>query len=44
MKQHLFESRHQDEWLAFASLLDALERGEKAVAPASFPATYRRLC
>lgn len=46
MKQRLFERRHEVEWQNFATQLDALERGEKAMAAPleGFPAAYRRLC
>jgi hypothetical protein len=45
MKQSLFEHQHQHDWQAFATLLDALERG-KADSPQckGFAAAYRNLC
>lgn len=45
MKQSLFESRHQDDWDAFATQLDALERGKaEPQACSRFAADYRQLC
>ena len=45
MKQSLFESRHQPDWDAFNSQLDALERGKAdAQTCQSFAARYRQLC
>ncbi|WP_248748718.1 stage II sporulation protein M [Pseudomonas sp. MWU15-20650] len=45
MKQSLFESRHQQQWQAFADHLKQLEQGKtKANDIADFPHQYRRLC
>jgi uncharacterized membrane protein SpoIIM required for sporulation len=45
MKQSVFESRHQEDWLRFATQLDALERGKtKGKSHDAFSADYRRLC
>ena len=45
MKQSLFESRHQQQWQAFARQLEQLEQGKaKAGDVADFPHQYRRLC
>ena len=45
MKQSLFESRHQQDWDAFNSQLEALERGKpKAQSYHGFAASYRQLC
>ena len=44
MKQSLFESRHQPDWDAFNSQLEALERGKaEAQTCQSFAARYRQL-
>lgn len=45
MKQSLFESRYQQDWLHFGAQLDALERGKaKAKACETFSHDYRRIC
>jgi uncharacterized membrane protein SpoIIM required for sporulation len=43
MKQSLFESRHQQQWQAFAELLKQVEQG-KACEATDFPYQYRSLC